>query len=68
MPRRLIPSTEQQIEQTENQISLLLGKNPGPVTRGRSLTEQQTPPEVPAGLPSSLLSKMFGHPRQRSKP
>ena len=52
-----IPSTEQQIEQTENQISLLLGKNPGPVTRGRPLTEQQTPPEVPAGLPSSLLRR-----------
>jgi multidrug efflux system outer membrane protein len=52
-----IPSTEQQIEQSENQISLLLGKNPGPVTRGRLLTEQQTPPEVPAGLPSSLLER-----------
>jgi multidrug efflux system outer membrane protein len=52
-----IPSTEQQIEQTENQISLLLGKNPGPVTRGRLLTEQQTPPAVPAGLPSSLLER-----------
>jgi multidrug efflux system outer membrane protein len=52
-----IPSTKQQIEQTENQISLLLGKNPGPVTRGRPLTEQQTPPEVPAGLPSALLER-----------
>jgi multidrug efflux system outer membrane protein len=52
-----VPSTEQQIEQTENQISLLLGKNPGPVTRGRPLTEQQTPPELPAGLPSSLLER-----------
>jgi multidrug efflux system outer membrane protein len=52
-----IPNTEQQIEQTENQISLLLGRNPGPVTRGRLLTEQQTPPEVPAGLPSSLLER-----------
>jgi len=52
-----IPSTKQQIEQTENQISLLLGKNPGPVTRGRPLTEQQTPPEVPAGLPSVLLER-----------
>src|ERR1041384_5133860 len=51
-----IPSTEQQIEQTENQINLLLGKTPGPVARGRVLTEQQTPPEVPAGLPSSLLA------------
>ena len=52
-----IPGTEQQIEQTENQISLLLGKNPGPVARGRLLTEQQTPPAVPAGLPSSLLER-----------
>jgi len=52
-----IPSTEQQIEQTENQISLLLGRNPGPITRGRLLTDQQTPPEVPAGLPSSLLER-----------
>jgi NodT family efflux transporter outer membrane factor (OMF) lipoprotein len=52
-----VPSSEQQIEQTENQISLLLGKNPGPVTRGRPLTEQQTPPEVPTGLPSALLER-----------
>ena len=52
-----IPSTEQQIEQTENQINLLLGKNPGPVKRGRPLTEWQTPPAVPAGLPSSLLER-----------
>lgn len=52
-----IPSTEQQIEQTENQISLLLGTNPGPVKRGRLLTEQSTLPSVPAGLPSSLLER-----------
>jgi multidrug efflux system outer membrane protein len=52
-----IPNTERQIEQTENQISLLLGRNPGPVTRSRLLTEQQPPPEVPAGLPSSLLER-----------
>ena len=52
-----IPDAERQIEQTENQISLLLGRNPAPVTRGRLLTEQQTPPEVPGGLPSSLLER-----------
>jgi multidrug efflux system outer membrane protein len=52
-----IPTLQQQIEQTENQISLLLGKNPGEVLRGRSLTEQQMPPEVPAGLPSALLER-----------
>jgi len=52
-----IPDTERQIEQTENQISLLLGKNPGAVTRGRRLTEQEQPPSVPPGLPSSLLER-----------
>jgi multidrug efflux system outer membrane protein len=52
-----IPTLQQQIEQTENQISLLLGKNPGGIARGRSLTEQEMPPEVPAGLPSALLER-----------
>src|SRR5450755_1628322 len=51
-----IPALQQQIEQTENQISLLLGKNPGQVIRGRSLTEQEMP-DVPAGLPSALLDR-----------
>src|SRR6266436_3953064 len=52
-----IPVLQQQIEQTENQISLLLGKNPGEVIRGLSLTEQAMPPDVPPGLPSSLLER-----------
>ncbi len=52
-----IPVIEQQIEQTENQIHLLLGEPPGNVPRGRILTEQNLPPEVPPGLPSSLLER-----------
>ena len=52
-----IPDNERQIEQTENEISLLLGKSPGPVARGTLITEQQTPPEVPAGLTSALLER-----------
>jgi len=52
-----IPETERLIEQTENRISLLLGKNPGAVTRGRQLAEQEQPPAVPPGLPSSLLER-----------
>jgi NodT family efflux transporter outer membrane factor (OMF) lipoprotein len=52
-----IPVIEQQIEQTENQITLLLGENPGNVVRGRSLTEQDLSPEVPPGLPSELLER-----------
>ncbi|MGA3241439.1 MAG: efflux transporter outer membrane subunit [Bryobacteraceae bacterium] len=52
-----IPGIEQQMEQTENQITLLLGESPGNVARGRSLTEQNLTPEVPAGLPSELLER-----------
>ena len=52
-----IPDTERAIEQTENQISLLLGNNPGSIARGQSLTQQQELPAVPAGLPSSLLER-----------
>jgi multidrug efflux system outer membrane protein len=52
-----IPGLEQEIEQTENHISLLLGQNPGPVPRGRPLTDQKQPPTVPPGLPSSLLQR-----------
>jgi len=44
-------------EQTENLISFLLGKQPGPVARGKSLTDQPQPPQVPAGLPSTLLER-----------
>jgi multidrug efflux system outer membrane protein len=52
-----IPTLQQQIEQTENQISLLIGNNPSGVVRGRKFIEQEMPPEVPAGLPSSLLER-----------
>ena len=52
-----IPDTERAIEQIENRISLLLGNNPGPITRGRPLTEQEGLPSVPAGLPSALLER-----------
>src|SRR5260370_7179051 len=52
-----IPDTERSIEQTENQISLFLGNNPGSIARGQPLTQQQELPAVPAGLPSSLLER-----------
>jgi multidrug efflux system outer membrane protein len=52
-----IPDLESRIEQQENFISILVGKNPDGVARGRALTDQQQPPEVPAGLPSSLLER-----------
>jgi multidrug efflux system outer membrane protein len=52
-----IPALEQQIEQQENFLSILLGRNPGNIARGQTLIEQHHPPEVPAGLPSSLLER-----------
>jgi multidrug efflux system outer membrane protein len=52
-----IPAIEQQIEQTENRISFLLGQNPGPITRTLTLMEQEQPVEVPPGLPSDLLER-----------
>jgi len=52
-----IPDFERQIAQQENAISILVGKNPGDVPRGLKLTEEPHAPQVPAGLPSSLLER-----------
>jgi outer membrane protein, multidrug efflux system len=48
---------ERQMIQKENELSVLLGRNPMKVSRGRVLTEQVMPPAVPAGLPSDLLQR-----------
>jgi multidrug efflux system outer membrane protein len=50
-----IPDLERQIVARENQITLLLGRGPGPVPRGLELASQPQPTEIPAGLPSTLL-------------
>ena len=50
-------SLNQAIAQTENNLSILLGKNPGDIPRGRALVEQPHLPEVPPGLPSALLQR-----------
>jgi outer membrane protein, multidrug efflux system len=52
-----IPALQQQTEQTENQISLLLGENPREVSRQGQFNEDLFPPEVPTGLPSALLER-----------
>ena len=54
---QVIPDTQRQIEQTENQIRLLLGQPPWAVPRGQPLTAQAHPPAVPPGLPSALLER-----------
>ncbi|HEX4119697.1 MAG TPA: efflux transporter outer membrane subunit [Verrucomicrobiae bacterium] len=51
-----IPSIRDQIAVTENELSLLLGRNPGPIHRIPA-TIDTLPPEVPAGLPSQLLER-----------
>jgi multidrug efflux system outer membrane protein len=52
-----IPELERQIGQLEDAISILLADYPHPIVRGRPLVDQPMPPEVPAGLPSSLLAR-----------
>jgi len=52
-----IPQLESDIVAKENQISILLGRSPGPLARGMPMYEQAVVPTVPAGLPSALLER-----------
>jgi multidrug efflux system outer membrane protein len=51
-----IPAIKSQIVQTENALAVLLGRNPGPIARGKKL-EALALPAVPPGLPSALLER-----------
>lgn len=51
-----IPVIEKSIAQQENGLCVLLGRNPGPITRGRNI-DQLSVPAIPAGLPSDLLER-----------
>ncbi|MFN0241627.1 MAG: efflux transporter outer membrane subunit [Planctomycetota bacterium] len=53
----LMQDFERQVAQKENELSALLGRNPGPIVRGESLPAIAVPPAVPAGLPSALLER-----------
>ena len=52
-----MPAILQQIAETENELSVLLGRVPGPIERSRPDWDGLAPPEIPAGLPSSLLER-----------
>jgi multidrug efflux system outer membrane protein len=52
-----IPLFERQIAQTENALSILLGRLPGEIQSGKGLKAQVTPPEIPVGLPATLLER-----------
>lgn len=53
----LIPALELSIALTENQISVLLGHNVGPVPRKSLVDQAEWPVEIPPGLPSNLLQQ-----------
>ncbi len=52
----LIPTIERQIAQTENALSLLIGRNPGEITRGKAVGELVLP-GIPADIPSEVLQR-----------
>jgi outer membrane protein, multidrug efflux system len=51
-----VPELERQIVRQENVIRVLLGANPGPIERGSAINDLKLP-DVPEGLPSSLLER-----------
>ncbi len=57
--RAAIPDLQSQIAQSENQLQILLGDNPAPSARASASDAQffPAPPDVPAGLPASLLER-----------
>jgi multidrug efflux system outer membrane protein len=52
-----IPVFKSQLTRTEHALSVLIGRNPGPVFLGDELFDQQLPPDIPAGIPSDLLMR-----------
>ncbi|MEA3410863.1 MAG: efflux transporter outer membrane subunit [Pseudomonadota bacterium] len=51
-----IPVVERNIALAENALSILLGGNPGPIPRGKTI-DHLALPAVPAGAPSELLTR-----------
>lgn len=52
-----LPEIERQVAALENAISVLAGRPPGAVTRGKTLEEQTLPPSIPVGVPATLLER-----------
>ncbi len=52
-----VPLFQRSVAQTENALSILLGRNPGTIVTGVELDEQNLPPDIPVGLPSMLMER-----------
>lgn len=52
-----VPVYHSRVAKSEHALSVLLGRNPGPILRGTDLNEQIIPPDIPAGIPSDLLQR-----------
>ncbi|AEB10207.1 efflux transporter outer membrane subunit [Desulfobacca acetoxidans] len=55
--RAVVPDLQRAIEQQENRITTLLGRNPGPVSRGKPLLKQKLSVTIPPGMTSALLER-----------
>jgi multidrug efflux system outer membrane protein len=53
----IIPQLEIQIATAEDQLGVLLGRNPGPILRNSLTNQPQLTPDIPAGLPGDLLRR-----------
>ena len=55
--RAALPRTERQMVQTENALSVLIGRSPSAIVRGTAASTLPTAPDIPVGLPSQLLER-----------
>jgi len=51
-----VPSFERLVAQQENLLSVLVGRNPGAIPRGKTI-EELSDPVIPPGLPAALLER-----------
>src|SRR5262249_823110 len=52
-----LPNLQREIADQENALSIVLGRNPGPIERGLPVSAQPHPEDIPAGIPSQLLER-----------
>jgi outer membrane protein, multidrug efflux system len=50
-----VPQYTRSVAMTEDALSILIGRNPGPIIQGTNLENLNVPPDIPPGLPSTLL-------------